>query len=445
MGKVEDYFDINMVLMTIYAALETDREEEKIELVYDIEPTVPKELKGDVESVTHVLTQLLMFIFQNTPNWEVICHLRAPEEFLYEESITFEVDDTGISREKAISFFEARLKPLLQKLDAKASYDDATAKISISIPLKLHDLGNRRYYRLPDIGMLGKKVLLIEKSKIVSESLQKMFKYFLYEVDVGAEAYKERGSNLAIYDIFVLEDHLLTPGIEKLVTKVQQKHDLKFVILQEADSTRILNKPFISAYLVKPVMQESIYELIIALYEKEIKERKIKGDAGKPIINMEKYIMDAFEKSEEAYVQMEKIKEQIAPPKKKETPVPDVDLNDDGAVVLNTEKALEMAKEAGVDYNKLLHDFMERFDKSDIYFRDIAKDKAIWQIKEFVIDLEQHAKVIGAERIAKLAEKVSLLFVYNNLDTLPVYTGKYHLELKKVMDEIRKYLKKTES
>jgi len=441
MNKVEDYFDINMVLMTIYSALETVREEEKIELVYDIEPTVPKELKGDVESVTHILTQLLMFVFQNTPNWEVICHLRAPEDFLYEESITFEVEDTGISREKAISFFEARLKPVLERLDAKASYDDVTAKISISIPMKLHDLGNRRYYRLPDIGMLGKKVLLIAKSKIVAESLQKMFKYFLYEVDVGAEAYKERGSNLAIYDIFVLEDNLLTQGIEKLVTKVQEKHDLKFVILQEADKAQTSNEAFISAYLVKPVMQESIYELIIALYEEEIKDRQIKGNAGKPIINMEKYIIDAFEKSEEAYIQMEKIKEQIVSPKRKETPVPEVNLDDKNAMVLNTEIALEMAKEAGVDYKKLLHDFVERFDKSDIYFRDIAKNKAVWQIKEFAIDLEQHAKVIGAERMAKLAEKISLLFVYNNLDMLPVYTGKYHLELKKLMDEIKQYLK----
>ncbi|MCF6205566.1 MAG: hypothetical protein L3J47_01540 [Sulfurovum sp.] len=204
MKKIEKFFDINMVLMTIYSALETVREEEGIELVYDIDATIPKELRGDVESVTHVLTQLLMFVFQNTPNREVILHLRAPKDFLYEESITFEVEDTGIGREKALSFFEARIKPLLERLDAMATFDGETEKIAVSIPFKLHDFGNRRYYRLPNISMLGKKVLLISKSKIVSESLQKMFKYFLYEVDEGAESYKRRGSNLAIYDIFVL-------------------------------------------------------------------------------------------------------------------------------------------------------------------------------------------------------------------------------------------------
>ena len=446
MKKIEKFFDINMVLMTIYSALETVREEEQIELVYDIEPTIPKELRGDVESVTHILTQLLMYIFQNTPNHEVILALRAPKDFLYEEFISFEVDETGISRQKAQSFFEARLKPLLERLEATAFYDDETEKISVSIPFKLHDLGNRRYYRLPDIGMLGKKVLLISKSRIVAESLQKMFNYFLYEVDVGAETYKKRGSNLAIYDIFVLEDSLLTQGIEELVEKVQQTHDLKFVILQEADRPEMLNQKCISAYLVKPVMQESVFELIISLFEEDIKDRKIKKEAGKPIINMEKYIIDAFKKSEEAYVQMEKIKEQMMP-KVQEKPLPEPERpqeekEEKHLKVLNIEKGKENAKKAGLDYSDELWRYVETFDKSDIYFRDIANGKAVWQIKEFAMDLEKKSRFIGAERIEDLAEKISLLFVYDNLDMLPVYTGKYHLELQKLFGEIDRYLKK---
>jgi hypothetical protein len=447
MKKIEKYFDINMVLMTIYSALESVREDERIELVYDIDSTIPKELRGDVESVTHLLTQLLIFIFQNTPNHEVIMKLRAPEDFLYEESITFEIEETGISKKKALSFFDARIKPLLERLEAVATYDDVGEKIAIAIPFKLNELGNRRYYRLPDIGMLGKKVLLITKSKIVSESLQKMFKYFLYEVDEGAEAYKKRGSNLAVYDIFVLEDSLLTPGIESLVQKVQEKYDLKFVILQDANSTEIIKKKFVSAYLVKPVMQESIFELIVALFESEMEERKIRKDAGKPIINMEKYIVDAFKKSEEAYMQMEKIKEEMMPMHQKihtsETVSPSNVKNDEKTeMVLNVTKGKEKAKKAGVPYTHILKMFLEKFDRSDLYFRDIAANKSVWQIKEFAIDLEKHANSIGAEHIASLAEKISLLFVYDNLDMLPVYTRKYHYELKKLFHEIERYLKK---
>jgi hypothetical protein len=445
MKKIEKFFDINMVLMTIFSALESIRDEENIELVYDIDATIPKELKGDVESVTHILTQLLQFVFQNTQNREVILALRAPEDFLYEEAITFEIDETDISYEKAMSFFDARLKPLLEKVEGKASFNDETGMISISIPFKLKELGNRRYYRLPDIGMLGKKVLLICKSKIVAESLRKLFKYFLYEVDVGAEEYKKRGGNLAHYDIFVLEDSLLTEGIETLVQKVQEKNDLKFIILEDAAKAEDLHRRYISAYLIKPVMQESIFELIISLYEKDVEDRKIKKVVDKPIINMEKYLDDAFRKSEEAYLQMENINSKLMSSTQNTIAHPhfEEEENEESTLsVLNLKAGADRAERMGKSYIKELEDFVETFSRSDYYFRDIANNRATWQIKEFAIDLEKKSKQIGAERLARLAEKISLLFVYNNLEMLSVYTGKYHIELKKALMEISAYLKK---
>ena len=444
MKKIERFFDINMVLMTIYVALESIREEKKIELVYDIDATIPKELKGDVESVTHVLTQLLTFVFQNTESKEIIFSLQAPKDFLYEESINFVIEDLDMSSEKVESFFEARLKLVLGRIEGTASYEYETGKLVVSIPFKLNDLGNRRYYRLPDMGMLGKKVLLISQSKIVAESIRKMFQYFLYEVDAGSEEYKQHGSNLAYYDIFVLEDTLVTEEIELLVRKVQEKHDLKFVILEDAARVHMIDKKHVSAYLIKPVMQESIYELIVSLYASGIQDIKIKKAAGKPIINMDKYIINAFEKSEEAYLEMEKIKERIEQARKK-AKVKSFTRGETEAthlLVLNVEKGMEKAKKTGIDYRVELKKFLEKFDRSDLYFRDIVKSKASWQIKEFAIDLEKHASSIGAERIANLAEKISLLFVYNNLDMLPVYTGKYHLELKKLFGEIKRYLEK---
>ena len=442
MKKIEKFFDISMVLMTIYSALENVREEEEIELVFDLDATIPKELRGDVESVTHMLSQLLVFIFQNTHNREVVLKLRAPKDFLYEESITFSVEDTGINAQKARSFFEARLKPVLERLDGKAFYDEETQTIAVSIPFKLNDLGNRRYYRLPDISMLGKKVLLICKSRVVAESLKKMFSYFLYEVDVGADEYKKHGSNLAHYDIFVLDKSLLTEGITSLVQKVQEKYPLKFVILQDANDVELLTAPYVSAYLVKPVMQESVFELIIALFEEDVKERKIRQKAGKPFINMERYIMDAFKKSEEAYMEMEKIKEQMAPVQNHHV-LKDEEkkVDEDDLLVLNVTAGMENTKKLGLNYSDELKGFWEKFNKSDIYLRDIAKSRAVWQIKEFAIDLEKRSSVIGAERVANLAEKISLMFVYDNLEMLDVYSRKYHVELEKLMREIKNYLK----
>jgi hypothetical protein len=40
----------------------------------------------------------------------------------------------------------------------------------------------------------------------------------------------------------------------------------------------------------------------------------------------------------------------------------------------------------------------------------------------------------------RFSEIVSLIFVYDKLDMLPIYPGKYHVELRNLLEAIRKYL-----
>ena len=44
MSGIDKIFDINVVLLTAYASLEKIISEKNIELIYDMDPTVPKEL-----------------------------------------------------------------------------------------------------------------------------------------------------------------------------------------------------------------------------------------------------------------------------------------------------------------------------------------------------------------------------------------------------------------
>jgi len=150
MKGINKFFDINMVLMTLFSSLETIRDEKKIELIYDIEATMPKELKGNPEALLHLFTQILTFVFQNSNKKEIVFSLLAPKDFLYEESISFEIRETGISKEKIVSFLETRLSKNLGLLDGEIiSNDEKPSGIYIRIPFKLNELGKRRYYRLP--------------------------------------------------------------------------------------------------------------------------------------------------------------------------------------------------------------------------------------------------------------------------------------------------------
>ena len=441
MNGIDKFFDINMVLMAVFSSLEIIKDEKKIELIYEIDATIPKELKGNAEALSNLLTQMLTFVFQNTNKKEVVLSLLAPEDFLYEESISFEIRETGLSKEMVTSFLESRLSPNLKLLDGEIIYENENpSDIHINIPFKLNELGNRRYYRLPDMVMLGKKVLLICESPKVAQSIEKMFKYFLYDVTVGAEEYKKQGSDLTQYDILLIEDKLTTEGLENLIRKVQKVTSLKYVLLQDSNFEKVENRHIVSSHLIKPVMQESIFELIVSLFRDKIKDRSIKHREGKSIINMEKYIDEAFKKGEKSFAQ-----------KSRENKINQDSLNENDlhgigeekeikAPVLDTEVGEQNVKRVGLEYAKELKKFVDSFDRSDVYFRQIVNEKTTWQIKEFCIELEKQAKIIGAQSMSSFADRVSLLFVYDKLDTLPIYTGKYHIELRKLITEIKMHL-----
>jgi len=446
MKKIDKFFDINVVLMTIFSSLETIRDEKKIELIFEIDATVPKELKGNSEVLVHLFTQIFTFIFENSDKKEIVLSLLAPKDFLYEESISFEIRETDLSKEMVVSFLETRLSKNLELLDGEIIHDDENPSgIHISIPFKLNELGKRRYYRLPDMEMLGKKVLLICGSPKVAQSIEKMFKYFLYDVDVGADEYKRRGSDLTQYDILIIEDNLTTEGLENLIAKVQKEIPLKYVLLHDSNYVEVKNKYIKSAHLIKPVMQESIFELIVSLFEDGVKDRSIKSRGEESIVNMAKYIDEAFKKGEINF--REKNKEnKINQDSLKENNLNTIreEEKEIETLVLDTEAGEQNIKRVGLTYSKELKKFLDRFDRSDVYFRQVVNEKLTWEIKEFCIDLEKQARIIGAQSMLKFADRISLLFVFDKLDTLPIYTGKYHIELKKLITAIEIYLSSLE-
>jgi len=426
MNKIEKLFDINIVLMTLFSSLETIREEKNIELIYDMGLTIPRELRGDSDVLLRVLNKVLTFVCQNTDKKEIVLSLDAPEDFVYEEFISFTIKDTHIEKEKILEFLEADLNYELKILEGKIVYEK-DADIHIDLPFKISELGYRRHYRLPDISMLGKKVLLICENETIAHSIEKMFKYFLYDVDVGFDAFKAQGNDLTSYDILIVDDHLNTEEFEHIIARVQQNIPLKYVLLKDA---HILEYKMISVStnLIKPVTEESVYELIISLFKKQT-GREVRSHSKMNIVDLEK-VLQVNKDHEMPANQSSKIQEDL------QTMIE----NSRGLELPILDKAIGEAntKSMGLNYTHELKNFLDTFDRSDLYFRQIVQEKSINKIKEFCIDLERHAKLIGAESLFKLAETLSLIFVYNKLDMLPIYPGKYHIELQKVIEEIKK-------
>ncbi len=433
MNQTEQSFDINTILTTLFATLDGIRREKNIELIYDMQATIPRELRGDAKGLLDILNTLLTFVLQQTEKREIVLSLGAPEDFLYEEFMSFSLHDTGIAKDKILSFFETDFAHNLSMLGGKI-IQNTVEKIQIEIPFKINELGYRRHYRLPHVGMLHKKVLVICESKQVERTLAHMLRYFLYEVDEGLEVYRDKGSNLAKYDIAIIDQSLSTDAVNDIVIEVQKKVPLKCVILLDSHLAQPSSMSCVSTHLIKPVTQESIYTLILSLYQEQIDQTAIKSNETSHIVDIEKHLQ----------TEKENIVQTITIPnplgftsgfQKSVQPKKELVL-----AILNKEEGIKYTQKMGLDYKNELKVFLDIFDKSDLYFRQIVNEKAINKIKQFCIDLEKHAKIIGAESMLKFAETVSLIFVYNKLDMLVIYPGKFHLELKKLVEEIKKEL-----
>lgn len=430
MHKIEKLFDINIVLMTLFSSLETIREEKDIELIYDMEATIPRELRGDSDVLLRVLSKVLTFVCQNTDKKEIVLSLDAPEDFVYEEFISFTIKDTHIEKDKILQFLEANLNDDLEILEGKIAYE-RDADIHIDLPFKISELGYRRHYRLPDISMLGKKVLLICENEAIAHSIEKMFKYFLYDVDVGFDAFKAQGSDLTPYDILIVDDHLNTEEFEHMIARVQQNIPLKYVLLKDAHIVESKTIS-VSTNLVKPVTEECVYELIISLFKNQTSHRDVRSHSKTNIVDLEKLLQvnkDQENHEDQSSKIQESLETMIEKRRGQELPILDKAIGEANA------------KNMGLNYTNELKNFLDTFDRSDLYFREIVHEKSIHKIKEFCIDLERHAKLIGAESLFKLAETLSLIFVYDKLDMLPIYPGKYHIELQKLITAIKKELK----
>lgn len=433
MNKIEKLFDINILLTTLFSSLESIKNEKKIELIYDMDLTIPKELRGNPEVLLRLLSNLLTFVFHNTDKNEIVLSLSAPEDFLFEEFISFKIQETHVAKDKIPEFLETNLNKDLEILDGKI-VQDKDSDIHLEIPFKISELGQRRHYRLPDAAMLGKKVLLIGDNEEVTQSIKKMFKYFFYDVDVGLDAFKKQGNDLTPYDILIVEDRLNTEELEHSIARIQQNIPLKYVLLR--DSHRAVGPEHIqsvSTHLIKPVTEESIYELIISLFKNNGSHSEIRSPEQKNIVDIEKALSTTNTHANDdptGHDSLDQGNLNAVIEQNREAKLP----------ILDREIGEWNSKKMGLVYQNELKIFLDTFDRSDLYFRQIVNEKAINKIKEFCIDLEKQAQAIGAESMLKFTEILSLIFVYDKLDLLPIYPGKYHIELQKLIEEIKKEL-----
>lgn len=273
--------------------------------------------------------------------------------------------------------------------------------------------------------MLNKKVLLVVESKNESLSPTNMFNYFAYTIDTRYESFDDELGTLAQYDLVLIEKKLVTESFASMVVHIQEMKSLKCVLLDDIHNGTKRQSRAVSTHLIKPVTQESIFELIVSLFEYNDHKTMNEKSSLEKLVQMQNSIPITTSKT-----MMNAIHRGIDK-KTKHT-----------ATILNKEMGIKNTEVKGLIYAKELENFLHTFERSDFHFRKIVNNKAINQIKEFCIDLEKQSKRIGAESMLRFSDAISLIFIYDKLDMLEIYPGKYHIELRKLISEIKTYLHK---
>ncbi len=266
--NIEDIFNINKVLITLFSSIKSIANEKGIELIYEMDSTIPKKLRGDSKSLLLLLSKILTFVFQNSNRKEIVLSLSSVEDFLYEEFISFRIEKTNIEKEKLLTFLETNVRKEIEILGGNIVDDhENIADIHLSIPFKNFELGFRRHYRLTDKNLVGKKILLLCSNDKTAQSLKKMFKYFLYDVDVGIHELKKHGNDLTVYDILIISEKIITEKTKETIAKAQERAPLKYVLLRDPDDLEDDDIKTDSEHFIKPITQEKIFDLIVSLYD----------------------------------------------------------------------------------------------------------------------------------------------------------------------------------
>ena len=264
--NIEDIFNINKVLVTLFSSVKRVANDKGIELIYEMDATIPRKLRGDSESLLLLLSKVLTYVFKNSDRKEIVLSLSSVEDFLFEEFISFKIQKTNIDKEKLLAFLKIHVSSDIEMIGGKiVDESENMSDIHLSIPFKNVELGFRRHYRLPDKNMVGKKVLLLCSNDQMVQSLKPMFEYFLYDVDVGIDALKKHGNDLSVYDILIINEKIFTEKTRKTIAKVQERAPLKYVLLRDPDGFNddIKTDP---EHFIKPITQEKVLDLIISLY-----------------------------------------------------------------------------------------------------------------------------------------------------------------------------------
>jgi len=295
--KVEIFngeFNLNNVLNELSGTLCSRFSGSKVELIFDIDNSIPRSLIGDSLHLGQILNNILENTMESLTDEEIKLKISMFSTFEDKIELQFQIIDsgTGMTEEEQDSLFVPYYddesnqhvglglfvaKELVGMMSGELSVQSSSGKgstFTITLPFVMVDPENKRRYRLPTKELTDKKVFIVDSSYNSALAIKKMFAYFRHDVKViSIEKFMQSKPQLTPYDIVVLDESLLNSRTSGYLKQIKEEKDLKIIALnsllrvgQHKTADDLIDK-----VLMKPLNQERVFEMISSLYE-------VKGD-----------------------------------------------------------------------------------------------------------------------------------------------------------------------
>ena len=289
-------FNLNTTLENVSNMISLKAKEKGIELVFDIDNSVPAMILGDPLRLGQVIINLMNNAVKFTKEGEIVLKCKMIPTVDDKTKLEFEVSDTGIglTQEHMGKLFQA-----FSQADSSVSREYGGTGLGLTISKQLVELMGgeirveseygkgshfiftiettqleRRSYRLPSRSLMHKKVLIVDNNAKTSAALTQMLGYFQY---IAMHASNENEAKKLIldnsYDIVFIEREIILACDHKVLSK---HCSAKIVLLEsglELRSNNMLNGVSINAKLLKPFSQQMIFNIILELFSKESLKR----------------------------------------------------------------------------------------------------------------------------------------------------------------------------
>ena len=281
-------FDLNIMLDNISNIIAHKADEKQLELIFDVDKSVPNKLIGDPLRLLQIVVNLLNNAIKFTNTGSVIFRLRADKITPINVKIHFEIIDTGIGikpeslKRLFTSYVQAdetisrkyggtglglsickNLVSLMGGSIHVESTPNRGSTFSFDINLYSDSAYEKRRYRLPTTELMSKNGLILDNNLVSAEVLKRGLEYFHYEIKTvtcpidALEILKND-----FIDIVFIDTRIVLSGEFKKELQNRIKEDTFKLVWMGDDAKRREG-----VILSKPYNQLRIFNAILLVYD----------------------------------------------------------------------------------------------------------------------------------------------------------------------------------